>query len=134
MMDYLGRHLLAEFYNCSSEVLNNENRIAEIMTAALELSKATIVKPFFHKFSPHGVSGIIVIAESHLAVHTWPEYSFAAVDLFSCGNFDFIETLKFIRDSLKSDNYSIQDIKRGININPAPGTPLRLFEPQKIDI
>lgn len=131
-MDHLGRHFLAEYYKCSSEILNDKNRIADIMTKAVEASKATIIKPFFHKFSPQGISGIIVIAESHLAIHTWPEYSFAAVDLFSCGDFDFTETLRFIRNNLAAENYSILSIKRGINVNSSSKNPENDFESQKV--
>lgn len=131
-MDHLGRHFLAEYYNCSSEILNDKSRIADIMTKAVEASKATIIKPFFHKFSPQGISGIIVIAESHLAIHTWPEYSFAAVDLFSCGDFDFTETLRFIRNNLAAENYSILSIKRGINVNSSSKNPENDFESQKV--
>ncbi|HNX23844.1 MAG TPA: adenosylmethionine decarboxylase [Spirochaetota bacterium] len=131
-MNYLGRHFLAEFYNCSSEILNDETSIADIMTKAVEVSKATIIKPFFHKFSPHGISGVIVIAESHLAIHTWPEFSFAAVDLFSCGDFDFTEALRFIRDNLTAEKYSILSIKRGINVDSTSNIPVNHFESQKI--
>jgi len=131
-MDYLGRHFLAEFYNCSGETLNDEKKIAEIMTKAVEASNATIIKPFFHKFSPQGVSGIIVIAESHLAIHTWPEFNFAAVDLFSCGDFDFTEALRFIRDNINAEKYSILSIKRGINVDSSSNVPECNFESQKI--
>jgi S-adenosylmethionine decarboxylase proenzyme len=131
-MDYLGRHLLAEFYKCSREILNDENIISEIMTTAVEVSNATIIKPFFHKFSPHGVSGIIVIAESHLAIHTWPEYGYAAVDLFSCGDFDFTGALKYIRDNLNAGHCSIVSVKRGIDVNLSPDTPAKSFESEKI--
>lgn len=131
-MNYLGRHFLAEFYGCSSEILNDNKRIAEIMTGAVEASNATIIKPFFHKFSPQGVSGIIVIAESHMAIHTWPEFSFAAVDLFSCGDFDFTGALKFIRNYLHSEQYSIISIKRGLNADSPPENAADYFESEKI--
>jgi len=131
-MDSLGRHFLGEFYNCTREILNDKDRIAYIMTKAVEASRATIIEPFFHKFSPQGVSGIIVIAESHLAIHTWPEFGFAAVDLFSCGEFDFTEALRFIRDNLNSEKHSILSIKRGINVNSSSKTPVKHFESQEI--
>jgi len=132
-MDYLGKHFLAEFHNCSCEILNDENKIADIMTRAVEISNATIIRPFFHKFSPHGVSGIIVIAESHLAIHTWPEFRFAAVDLFSCGDFNFEQALEFIRDELNSGKYSVISIKRGIGAGTNPDdAAAELFESQKI--
>lgn len=131
-MDYLGRHLLAEFYKCSSEKLNDTDIISAVMTSAVEISNATIIKPFFHKFSPQGVSGIIVIAESHLAIHTWPEYRYAAVDLFSCGDFDFTGALRYIRDNLNAGHCSIVSIKRGIDVNSSPDTPAADFESEKI--
>lgn len=131
-MSFLGSHLLAEFYNCSSEILNDETEIAGIMTRAVEVSGATIIRPFFHKFSPHGISGIIVIAESHLAVHTWPEFGFAAVDLFSCGDFNFTGALRFIRDNLYAEKYSILSIKRGVNADSASKIPAENFASQII--
>ena len=80
----LGRHILAEFYGCDFEELNNQDNIQVYMRNAAIKAKATIVNESFHKFSPWGVSGVIVIQESHLTIHTWPEYCYAAVDLFTC--------------------------------------------------
>ncbi len=85
-MKSLGRHILVEFHGCSAEVLNDVPRIEQSMLAAAEQSGATIISSVFHHFSPFGVSGVIVIQESHLAIHTWPEYRYAAVDLFTCGD------------------------------------------------
>jgi len=81
----LGKHLLVEFYGCNKKKLNDLKFIEEAMTEAAKESKSTIVQVVFHKFSPHGVSGVVVIAESHLAIHTWPEHGYAAIDLFTCG-------------------------------------------------
>lgn len=84
-MKSLGKHILVEFYNCNKKKLNDLKFVEDAMIGAAETAKATIVQDVFHKFSPHGISGVIVIAESHLAIHTWPEYGYAAVDLFTCG-------------------------------------------------
>jgi spermidine synthase len=84
-MNSLGRHVLVEFYGCSSEVLNDVPRIESSMVSAAKEAGATIINSVFHHFSPFGVSGVVVIQESHLAIHTWPEYRYAAVDLFTCG-------------------------------------------------
>lgn len=81
----LGRHLLAEFYECNSNILNNVDLIEKIMTDAAIACGATVVQKNFHLFNPFGVSGVVIIAESHLAIHTWPELGYAAVDLFTCG-------------------------------------------------
>ena len=85
------------------------------MLDAAKKAHATIVDDKFHHFSPFGVSGVVVIAESHLAIHTWPEYRYAAVDVFTCG-----ETLKpevaaiYLAQVFQSQNPSIHEIKRGI--------------------
>ncbi len=85
-MKSLGRHILVEFHGCSAEILNDVPRIEHDMLEAATRSGATIINSVFHHFSPFGVSGVIVIQESHLAIHTWPEYRYAAVDLFTCGD------------------------------------------------
>ena len=92
----LGRHLLAEFYNCESGVLNDPEQIERLMNEAARLSGATVVQSVFHVFSPHGVSGVVVVEESHLAVHTWPEYGYAAVDYFSCGDVDCDAAVRYL--------------------------------------
>lgn len=85
-MKSLGRHILVEFHGCSAEILNDVPRIEHDMLEAATRSGATIINSVFHHFSPFGVSGVIVIQESHLTIHTWPEYRYAAVDLFTCGD------------------------------------------------
>ncbi|MEL6352416.1 MAG: polyamine aminopropyltransferase [Cyanobacteria bacterium J06627_28] len=85
-MNSLGRHILVEFHGCCAEILNDVPRIEQGMNAAALQSGATIISSVFHHFSPFGVSGVVVIQESHLAIHTWPEYRYAAVDLFTCGD------------------------------------------------
>ena len=82
-MNALGRHILAEFYECDTDILNDAQRIENYMKRAALECGATIVSSTFQTFNPHGVSGVIVIAESHLAIHTWPEYGYAAVDVFT---------------------------------------------------
>ena len=96
----LGRHLLAEFYNCESGVLNDPEHIERLMNEAARLSGATVVQSVFHVFSPHGVSGVVVVEESHLAVHTWPEYGYAAVDYFSCGDVDCDAAVRYLSSHL----------------------------------
>ncbi len=82
----LGKHILAELYECDSNILNNTTLIEQFMIEAAEVCGATVVEKNFHRFSPFGVSGVVIIAESHLAIHTWPEFGYAAVDLFTCGD------------------------------------------------
>jgi S-adenosylmethionine decarboxylase proenzyme len=84
-MNALGRHLLVELYSCDSEILNDIQIVERSMKEAAIKAGSTIVEAVFRRFDPHGISGVVVIAESHLAIHTWPEYGYAAVDLFTCG-------------------------------------------------
>jgi S-adenosylmethionine decarboxylase proenzyme len=110
----LGRHILVEFYDCDREILNDLHTIESSMKDAAVNSGATIVKSVFHLFNPHGVSGVVVIAESHLAIHTWPEYGYAAVDLFTCGeSVDPWEAFDFLKEKFKAKNQFTMELKRG---------------------
>ncbi len=84
-MQALGKHILVDLYECPSELLNDVEHIEASMQKAARRAGATILNSNFHRFSPHGVTGVLTIQESHLAIHTWPEYGYAAVDLFTCG-------------------------------------------------
>jgi S-adenosylmethionine decarboxylase len=113
-MKSLGKHLIVELYGCSSELLNNLVQVEKILIEAVELSKATIVQPVFHHFSPHGISGVVVIAESHFTIHTWPEYGYCALDIFTCGEqIDPDLSLQFLKTRFGAANMSVMEIKRG---------------------
>ncbi len=114
-MNALGRQILVEYYHCNPGVLNDREAIATAMDEAARLSGATVVEVVFHLFNPHGISGVVVIAESHLSIHTWPEYGYAAVDLFTCG--DEIESEKafdHLKKILQAKTVSVMELKRGI--------------------
>lgn len=127
----LGRHLLVEFHGCDRTILNDEKLIRRYMLEAAKLTGATILKDVFHAFSPHGVSGVVVIAESHLAIHTWPEYGYAAVDLFTCGNnVDPWRAFEFLSEKLKAKRYLPMEIKRGIlELEEAP-----VYQQQAVEV
>lgn len=113
-MKALGRHILVEFYDCDSEVLNDLTVVENSMKEAAKVSGATIVKSVFHLFNPHGVSGVVVIAESHLAIHTWPEYGYAAVDLFTCGDsVNPWDAFDYLKEKFKAKNVFTMELKRG---------------------
>ncbi len=113
-MEGLGTHLIAELFNCNEFHINDVKKVEEVMMAAAELSSATIIKPFFHKFSPYGISGVIIIAESHFTIHTWPEYGYAAVDIFTCGDLNYQAALDHIKNELEAERCSIFQFQRGI--------------------
>lgn len=85
-MKSLGRHLILELFDCPAALLDDPRHVADTMTEAVNRSGATLIKPFFHQFAPQGVSGVIIISESHFTIHTWPEFGYAAVDVFTCGD------------------------------------------------
>lgn len=113
-MNSLGRHILAEFYECDPAMLNDTGAIEEAMNEAAAVSGATIVQSVFHMFSPHGVSGVVVVAESHLAVHTWPEYGFAAVDYFTCGEVAAAAAIERLREKFGAERVTQREVERGI--------------------
>jgi len=113
-MQALGRHLLIELYGCDSTVLDDVAGIEEYMRTAARKANSTIVNSTFHRFSPYGVSGVVVIAESHLSIHTWPEYGYAAVDIFTCGDsVDPWKAFDYLKNVMKSHDHSIIELKRG---------------------
>ncbi len=118
-MRVLGQHILVELYGCNSNILNNVDLITKFMEEAAEKSNATIVNSAFHHFSPHGVSGVVVISESHLAIHTWPEHNYAAVDLFTCGSgVEPLKAFEVLKSRFKATHFVTREIKRGL---PDPG-------------
>ena len=111
----LGQHVLAEFFECDPNILNSINSVEKHMVdAALECG-ATIVQKCFHMFNPYGVSGVVIISESHLAIHTWPELGYAAVDLFTCGSScDPMVAYEFLKKKFNSRQANYTELKRGI--------------------
>ncbi len=113
-MKALGNHILVEFYSCDADILNNVKFIEDSMVEATILSGATVVGSHFHTFNPHGVSGVVIIAESHLSIHTWPEYGYAAVDIFTCGEtIDAGKAFQHLKDSFKAGHTATIEMKRG---------------------
>jgi S-adenosylmethionine decarboxylase len=114
-LNALGRHLLVELNDCNREVLNDLDLLREAMLTAAIQSGAVVLGDSFHRFSPQGVSGVVVIAESHLSVHTWPEYGYAAVDVFTCGTTVNPRTAaEVLIERLESKSHSMTEIERGV--------------------
>jgi len=113
-MQALGKHILVEFYGCNPERLKDTEMLQTEFENAADMSGATVVDSTFHTFNPYGVSGVVVIAESHLTIHTWPEYGYAAVDLFTCGDtVDPWKAFSYLKSVLESSNTSTIEMKRG---------------------
>jgi S-adenosylmethionine decarboxylase proenzyme len=85
-METTGRHILAEFSGCDPKVLNDSRAVVRALHAAVAAAGATIVGDLVYPFTPQGVSAVVLVAESHFSIHTWPEYSYASADIYTCGN------------------------------------------------
>ncbi len=114
-MKKLGRHILAEFTGCDGELLNDIQAIKSILKEAARQADATIVDSVFHRYNPHGLSGVVVIAESHISIHTWPEYGYAAADFFTCGEqVDPWKACHYMKESLRCTDMAVREVHRGI--------------------
>lgn len=110
----LGRHILAELYGCDAAILNDISQIERFMVDAALAAGAEVREVVFHKFSPQGVSGVVVISESHLAIHTWPELSFAAADVFTCGDrVDPWKACRCLAEKLRTTRLDATEVQRG---------------------
>lgn len=114
-MAALAKHILIEYKDCNSKLLNDIEYLKAVLIDVAQQIGATRIQESFHQFSPQGVSGVVIIAESHISIHTWPEYDYAAVDVFTCGDvIDPKEAVKPLTDKLKARSVSYIELKRGI--------------------
>jgi S-adenosylmethionine decarboxylase proenzyme len=101
-------------WDCDREVLNNARKIKEILRRAAIEARATVIKVFCHEFSPEGVTGVALLAESHLTIHTWPEEGYAAADIFTCGQTtDPQLAAQYLLSVFKAKDSTTFELKRG---------------------
>lgn len=109
-----GKHILAEYFECECTYLDSETAIRDLMLEAASRSGATIVGSIFHHFNPQGVTGVVVLAESHLAIHTWPEFRYASADLFTCGTrVDPWVGFEYLKERLQPRKWVSKEVIRG---------------------
>ncbi|MGV3279106.1 adenosylmethionine decarboxylase [Rickettsiales bacterium LUAb2] len=111
-VEFAGTHILIDLWGATN--LNSPKDIEDMLIEAAKAAGATVLYSYMHPFEPHGVSGVVVLAESHISIHTWPERNYAALDVFMCGNADPYLTLPFLKDFFKPGNVQIAENKRGI--------------------
>jgi len=117
-LNVLGKHLLLELKECNPQLLNDLDYIRNSLLRAAEDLGVHVVGESFHQFSPQGVTGILSIAESHISIHTWPEYGYAAADIFTCGSsFQPLQAAEILIEQLESKDQDITEIPRGLLIN-----------------
>jgi S-adenosylmethionine decarboxylase len=119
-LNALGRHLLLELFDCDPDAISNLEAVKGALVEAAKRAKATIVDVVFHEFNPFGISGVVVIAESHLSIHTWPEYRYAAVDIFSCGEMLEPEVAaSYLVEQFAAERTAVVELQRGMFLSPA---------------
>jgi S-adenosylmethionine decarboxylase len=115
MVQSLGNHLIIELYECHRDVINDAQMVEEKLKEAVRVSGANMVQSVIHEFNPHGISGVIVIEESHFSVHTWPEYGYCALDIFTCGDeIDYHSALQYLKSEFQAQSMAVTELKRGM--------------------
>jgi len=112
----IGRHLIVELWHC--QALDDSQKCEEALREAVRRAGATLIELKVHHFNPHGLTGMAIIAESHISVHTWPELDYAAVDVFTCGEkVDPARAVEPFVEWLKPQQTQMLEIRRGVMRN-----------------
>lgn len=110
---FAGMHLILELWQATS--LDDPKFIAETLERAAKAASATVLHTHMHHFSPNGgVSGVVVLAESHISIHTWPERNYAALDIFMCGKCDAYLAVPILREAFGAGSVQLSELKRGL--------------------
>ena len=110
----LGRHFLADFFCCDQKVITDLDALDEALNEASHIANVHVIKRYFHKYSPHGITGILILEESHIAIHTWPEFDYVAADAFTCGDKSFVLGMTYLKVALGAKYIShITEMERG---------------------
>ncbi len=112
--DCLGRHLIIELWGCNGSI-NDAAHVKAAMLDAVTAANATLLNIFVHTFSPQGVTGVAVLAESHLSIHTWPEHGYAAADVYTCGtSLKTREAADVLCQAFQASQTNIMEVTRGV--------------------
>ena len=114
-MAKVGNHLVIDAWEAPSDLLNDPERIRQALMEAISAGEATLIDLCVHQFSPHGVTATVTLAESHIAIHTWPEYGYFAADLFFCGQGKPKQAMKVLQTALQAKRVAIKEIERGFS-------------------
>ncbi|HMJ12322.1 MAG TPA: adenosylmethionine decarboxylase [Polyangiaceae bacterium] len=114
-VDITARHLLLELHGCDQALLDDRERLRLLMRNAAEAAGAHVVAEVFHPYAPHGVTGVLVIEESHFSLHTWPEYGYAAIDFYTCGECAPERAVEVLKDGLRAERACLMTVHRGLS-------------------
>jgi len=123
IVDSRARHLLVELSGCDARLLDDASALSALLRAAAEAAGARVVAEVFHPFAPHGVTGVVLIEESHFSIHTWPETGYAAVDFYTCGDARPEQAIDLLVAGLAASRADVLEVARGL---PAPEETLRV--------
>lgn len=113
----LGEHFIFDLSNCNQEILLDGERAYSLFAQAVRESGLTVVDEGFYKFSPHGFTCFLLLAESHASLHAWPEHGYCAIDLFTCAiGKDMMPLLMRIKELFGAENFSLRKIDRDAEI------------------
>lgn len=133
-MDTTGYHYIVEASGCEDDILRDPDRIRDILIKAAEIGNMEVKSSYFYKFSPTGVSGVVIVAESHISIHTWPEEKYAAVDVYVCGNkADPEKTVDYILEAFNAAYAHVSEVKRGMKEDDGTFTHMILTWEEKLD-
>ena len=125
----MGTHLVVDAWQAPAKLLNDPDAIREALIEAITAGKATLIDLCVHQFSPYGVTATATLAESHIAVHTWPEHGYFAADLFFCGVGDPKRAMQVLQTALQAREIKIQELQRGFV--PAVRNPITSLKSQR---
>lgn len=109
---YAGLHLLAEFWD--GKIIDDAEKIKSLLVEAVKRANNTPLEFVVHKFEPQGVTGIVLLAESHISIHTWPEFNYVALDIYTCGDKSSPQkALDYLKSEFNPKRFEISRIKRG---------------------
>jgi len=111
----LGTHIIVELSDCNAQILSDVEEVTQILVTAAKEANAEVLQTAFHRFTPQGVSGVVVIAESHLSIHTWPEYGYAAMDIYTCGDHtDPWKACRYAAEKFQAKQMLTTEVRRGL--------------------
>jgi S-adenosylmethionine decarboxylase len=112
----IGHHYIVEASGCDPKIIGDVAKVQQILVKAAEMAGAHVWAVSFHRFPPSGVSGVVVISESHISTHTWPEYGYGALDFYTCGDsVDPEKGLFYAVEAFGASSSHITEITRGID-------------------
>jgi len=108
-------HIIAEFHGCNPELLKETNSVKDILENSVRESKLTKIRSYFHQFQPFGVTGVVLLMESHISIHTWPEYNYAAIDVFGCGDKKkVVKAFELLKEKFQPTTIIKKELRRGV--------------------